>query len=54
MVGLITDNNEKASLKELEELTCWCQDNNLLLNSKTLSLADGGLVEEAGKELCPL
>ena len=39
VVGLITDNNEKAYLKEVEDLTCWCQDNNLLLNiSKTTEL----------------
>ncbi len=37
MVGLITDNNEKDYLKEVEDLTHWCQDNNLLLNfSKTI------------------
>ncbi len=36
---LITDNNEKAYLKEVEGLTCWCQDNKLLLNvSKTREL----------------
>ncbi len=32
VVGLITDNSEKAYLKEVEDLTRWCQDNNLLLN----------------------
>lgn len=26
-------NNEKAFLKEVEDLTHWCQDNNLVLNS---------------------
>lgn len=36
VLGLITDNNEKAYLKEVEDLTQWCQDSNLLLNvSKT-------------------
>ncbi len=36
VVGLITDNNEKVYLKEVEGLTHWCQDNNPLLNvSKT-------------------
>ena len=36
MVGLITDNSEKADLKEVKDLTRWCQDNNLLMNvSKT-------------------
>ncbi len=39
VVGLITDNNEKAYLKEVEGLTHWCQDNNFLLNvSKTKEL----------------
>lgn len=29
-------NNEKAFLKEIEDMTHWCQDNNLVLNfSKT-------------------
>ncbi len=38
-MGLITDNNEKAYLKEVEGLTHWCQDNNLFLNiSKTKEL----------------
>ncbi len=32
VMGLITDNNEKAYLKEVEDLTCWYHDNNLLLN----------------------
>ncbi len=32
VVGLITDSNEKVYLKEVEDLTRWCQDNNLLLN----------------------
>ncbi len=42
VVGLITDNNEKAYLKEVEGLTRWCQDNNLLLNvSKTKELMEG-------------
>ena len=36
VVGLITDNNEKAYLKEVEDLTHWCQDNNLLLNVSRL------------------
>ncbi len=36
VVGLITDDNEKAYLKELKGLTHWCPDNNLLMNiSKT-------------------
>ncbi len=39
VVGRITDNNEKAYLEEVEDLTRWCQDNNLLLNiSKTKEL----------------
>lgn len=53
-MGLITDNNEKASLKELEDLTHWCQDNNLLLNvSKTKELiVDFG--KKQGKSYSPL
>ncbi len=39
VVGLITDNNEKAYLKEVDDLIRCCQDNNLLLNvSKTKEL----------------
>ena len=32
VVGLITDNNEKAYLKGVKDLSRWCQDNNLLMN----------------------
>ena len=32
MVGLITDNDEKAYREEVRDLTVWCQDNNLSLN----------------------
>lgn len=36
VVGLISNNDEKAYLEEVGCLTRWCQDNNLLLNvSKT-------------------
>ncbi len=39
VVGLITDNSEKAYLKEIEGLAGWCQDNNLCLHvSKTKEL----------------
>ncbi len=39
VVGLITDNNEKAYLKEVKGLTNCCQDCNVLLNlSKTKEL----------------
>ena len=54
MLGLITVNNEKAYLKEVEDLTHWCQDNNLLLNiSKTKELiVDFG--KKQGKTRSPL
>ncbi len=32
VVGLITDNNEIAFLKEVEGLTHWCQDSKTLMN----------------------
>ena len=32
VVGLISDNGEKANLKEIKNLEKWCQDNNLFLN----------------------
>lgn len=39
VAGLITDNSEKTYLREVEDLTCCCQDNKLLLNvSKTKEL----------------
>ena len=39
VVGLISDNDEKAYLEEVAGLTLWCQDNSLLLNvSKTKEL----------------
>ena len=54
VVGLITDNNEKAYLKEVEDLTRWCQVNNLLLNvSKTKELiVDFG--KKQGRNYAPL
>ncbi|KAK1804850.1 hypothetical protein P4O66_003552 [Electrophorus voltai] len=39
VVGLISDNNERAYLVEIKHLENWCQENNLLLNiSKTKEL----------------
>ncbi|KAK1787224.1 hypothetical protein P4O66_002702 [Electrophorus voltai] len=39
IMGLISDNNERAYLKEIKHLENWCQENNLLLNiSKTKEL----------------
>jgi hypothetical protein len=36
VVGLFTDNDEKAYREEVRDLAMWCQDNNLPLNvSKT-------------------
>lgn len=36
VVGLITDEYDKAQVTEVEDLMSWCQDNNLLLDlSKT-------------------
>ncbi|KAK1797989.1 hypothetical protein P4O66_000750 [Electrophorus voltai] len=39
VVGLISDNDERAYLEEIKQLENWCQENNLLLNvSKTKEL----------------
>ncbi|KAK1785701.1 hypothetical protein P4O66_019042, partial [Electrophorus voltai] len=39
VMGLISDNNERAYLEEIKHLENWCQENNLLLNvSKTKEL----------------
>ncbi|KAK1794815.1 hypothetical protein P4O66_010027, partial [Electrophorus voltai] len=39
VMGLISDNDERAYLKEIKHLENWCQENNLLLNvSKTKEL----------------
>jgi len=39
VVGLISDNIEKAYLEEVANLSLWCQDNSLMLNvSKTKEL----------------
>ncbi|KAK1802640.1 hypothetical protein P4O66_004282 [Electrophorus voltai] len=39
VVGLISDNDERAYLEEIKHLENWCQENNLLLNvSKTKEL----------------
>ena len=39
VIGLITDGDETAYREEVENLTSWCQDNNLHLNvSKTKEL----------------
>ncbi|KAK1793777.1 hypothetical protein P4O66_001509 [Electrophorus voltai] len=39
IMGLISDNNERAYLEEIKHLENWCQGNNLLLNvSKTKEL----------------
>ncbi|KAK1788752.1 hypothetical protein P4O66_002563 [Electrophorus voltai] len=39
VVGLISDNNERAHLEKIKHLENWCQENNLLLNiSKTKEL----------------
>lgn len=41
VVGLISDNTEKAHLEEIANLENWCQENNLFLNvSKTKELMD--------------
>lgn len=37
VVGLISDNNETAYLKEVRNLETWCQRNNLLLNVRQRS-----------------
>ncbi|KAF7654175.1 hypothetical protein LDENG_00072940, partial [Lucifuga dentata] len=34
IVGLITNNNETAYREEVQTLTIWCKDNNLILNTK--------------------
>ncbi|KAK1797453.1 hypothetical protein P4O66_008302, partial [Electrophorus voltai] len=39
VMGLISENNERAYLEEIKHLENWCQENNLLLNvSKTKEL----------------
>ncbi|KAK1793032.1 hypothetical protein P4O66_001740 [Electrophorus voltai] len=39
VMGLISDNDERAYLEEIKHLESWCQENNLLLNvSKTKEL----------------
>ncbi|KAK3572729.1 hypothetical protein QTP86_006989 [Hemibagrus guttatus] len=41
VLGLISNNNEMAYLKEIKNLETWCQENNLLLNvSKTKQLIE--------------
>jgi hypothetical protein len=32
VVGLITNDDERAYREEVRDLTVWCQDNNLSLN----------------------
>ncbi|KAF7640927.1 hypothetical protein LDENG_00005030 [Lucifuga dentata] len=34
IVGLITNNNETAYREEVQTLTTWCKDNDLILNTK--------------------
>ena len=46
VVGPITDNDERAYLQEVSDLTAWCQDNNLLLNV--------GKTKEMVVDFCPL
>jgi hypothetical protein len=37
VVGLITDNDDKAYMEEVRDLTMWCKDNNQVCNvSQTL------------------
>lgn len=49
---MITDNNEKTNLKQVEDLIRWCQDNSLLLKvSKTKELiVDFG--KKQGRNYC--
>ncbi len=35
VVGLISDNDEKAYMKEMADLSLWCQDNSLLMSVAT-------------------
>lgn len=54
VVDLITNNNEKVYLKELEDLTRWCQDNYVLLNvykTKELKVDFG---KKKGRNYAPL
>ncbi|KAK1784721.1 hypothetical protein P4O66_003400 [Electrophorus voltai] len=48
VMGLISDNDERAYLEEIKHLENWCQENNLLLNiSKTKELiVDGSKKQE--------
>ena len=36
VIGLITNNDEAAYRKEVQNLTTWCTDNNLFLNTKKI------------------
>ena len=47
VVGLITNNNEKAYREEVKALGVWCQENNLLLNVNKTKVDDRGLQETA-------
>ncbi|KAK1795620.1 hypothetical protein P4O66_001117 [Electrophorus voltai] len=38
LMGLISDNDERAYLEEIKHLENWCQENNLLNVSKTKEL----------------
>ncbi|KAK1803206.1 hypothetical protein P4O66_021721, partial [Electrophorus voltai] len=48
VMGLISDNDERAYLEEMKHLENWCQENNLCQQDKG---ADRGLPQEAGAAL---
>ena len=55
VVGLISDNDEKAHLEEVADPSLWCQDNNLLTNvTKTKDLIVDFRRAQRQREYTPL
>lgn len=53
MVGLISDNDEKAYLDEIKSLENWCQENILLMNiSNTKGLIGDNTKQERSYYPC--
>ncbi|KAK1806314.1 hypothetical protein P4O66_000031 [Electrophorus voltai] len=51
VVGLISDNDERAYLEEIKHLENWCQENNLLLNDLSWSRHTNSLAKKARQRL---
>ncbi|KAK1788770.1 hypothetical protein P4O66_002580 [Electrophorus voltai] len=51
VVGLISDNDERAYLEEIKHLENWCQENNLLLNDLSWSRHTSSLAKKARQRL---